>query len=629
MTLYDFAKKYADLGWVVVPVKKGTKYPALGSWKKYQTQRPTDLELKEWFKDNNLGIGLICGKLSNVAVIDLDSYKKESGIKLDTPIRVKTGGGGLHGYFKYSDKIPNVVNDNLAVDIKSEGGFVVLPPTIHPSGKKYEWDLNGKLDKLINELPDFPEDIFSQVKKNPLNEPFNISDHVSVKQGSRNDSLYRTACSLLAKYDSEAAFHIVYEINKTYKPPLSDYEVQQLFGSANSFIDAQKDEITQVNLIREGSDLRFDFNPLPLSALSSEKAQVTWIWEGYIAKGHLTLFSALWKAGKSTLIAQLLKSIQSVKKLAGQEVTSCKVLVISEESESIWARRKDDLELDLPVWIVSRPVKEKLSYDKWTNLLKKANVFCLKNRIGLLVIDTVSGFWNVRDENNAADVQAALLPLNYLTSQNIGVLLVHHFRKSGGDEGVASRGSGTLGSTADILIEFTRKEKDNPNSKQRVLKTYSRFEESPAEIVIDLVDDEYITLGTLGEVSKQAKLDKILSLLPNAPKGEPVQTILDTWEVEEMGKKPSRSSVIRYLSELKETNRVKIVGEIMIKKTKAPLYGKTQINPIIDNANQPEPVNSDSEAKNATQTTRLPKVFDDPYKNIPGYWRTVPKKSNA
>ncbi len=248
MTLYNLVKKYADLGWVLIPANGFTKKPIVNSWKKYQSIRPTDYELRDWFlKQQPTGVALICGKLSGICVVDLDSYKENfKDVPINTPIKVRTGGGGLHGYFKYSDNISkNSVNEELAIDVKTEGGYVLLPPTLHKSGKKYEWQLEGKLDELIKNLPELPEDIYKQVKKNPGGESFKITEHVKVKKGSRNDSLYRTACSLLSKYDTETAFQLVSDINATYVPPLSDSEVQQLFGSAKTFIDSQKiEEIT-------------------------------------------------------------------------------------------------------------------------------------------------------------------------------------------------------------------------------------------------------------------------------------------------------------------------------------------------------------------------------------------------
>ena len=94
-------KYYYDYGWVIVPVKKGEKRPALPEWKSYQDKKPSVSDVRGWFKDPEVGVGLITGKQSGVIVVDEDSYK-DKGIKvqLDSPLIVRTGGGGRHFYFK-------------------------------------------------------------------------------------------------------------------------------------------------------------------------------------------------------------------------------------------------------------------------------------------------------------------------------------------------------------------------------------------------------------------------------------------------------------------------------------------------------------------------------------------------
>lgn len=333
-----------------------------------------------------------------------------------------------------------------------------------------------------------------------------------------------------------------------------------------------------------------NFAPVLLSDLTSEHGDVDWIWEGFLAKGHSTLFSALWKSGKSTLIAQLLKAMQEGKELAGKPTRPCKVLVLSEESQSLWARRREELGIDLTAWVISRPVRHRLGYNEWVGLIKRSAEFCKENSVDLVVVDTVSGFWSVQHENDAGEVQSALLALNSLLEGNISVLLVHHFRKSGGDEGTASRGSGVLGSNPDILIEFSRLNATDPNNRQRTLRTYSRFEESPREVVIDLVDGEYITRGTKAEVSKKAKLSYLLSLLLTTPNGMTTKQIVDEWNSEEAEvNKPSQRTVRNYLSELQKSGKVVTTGEIKAGKTSAPLYGRP-----LNNAGKERPTSTEN-----------------------------------
>lgn len=354
---------------------------------------------------------------------------------------------------------------------------------------------------------------------------------------------------------------------------------------------------------REGSVL--SFVPRLISELTLDMAEVDWLWEGYVARGHLTLFSALWKTGKSTLISQLLSALQKGKNFAGKQTRPSRVLILSEESETMWARRRDELDLELESWILCRPVKKRLTYNEWINLLKESAKFCKENSVDLLIIDTLSGFWNVQDENNASMVASALLPINELLERSIAVLLVHHFRKSGGSEGVATRGSGALASYADILIEFSRLDGENPNDTQRVLRCFSRFEETPPEVVIDLVDGQYISRGTRAEVSKEGRLQNVLLILKDSTQPMAVSEIAEAWDIEEYGRRPVKRTIRRYLDDLLEDGRVAEGGEKLIGKTITPTYRlvSNARHSFSDNAGHSTDKNRHFEVNNARQDT--------------------------
>lgn len=349
------------------------------------------------------------------------------------------------------------------------------------------------------------------------------------------------------------------------------------------------------------------FNPKLIKDLTLENSKTEWIWQGFLSKGHLTLFSAFWKAGKSTLVSHLLKAIQEGKEFAGQTTNPSKALILSEESETMWARRRDDLNLDLNSWIVSRPIKKRLNYEEWIKLLKVSSDFCIENEVDLLVIDTLSGFWPVTDENNASFVSSALLPINDLLDKKIAVLLIHHFRKSGGSEGVATRGSGALGSYADILIEFSRLNGENPNDTQRQLRTFSRFDETPTEVVIEMVDGEYITRGTKTEVSREARIKKVLVILNDCEElGLTIKEIADNWDPEEFGSRPTKRTVRNYIDSLLLDGRVKQVGEKIVGKTKAFIYSVADKNEgklNLSNAGKQEQQNINFEANNGGKET--------------------------
>jgi len=51
-----------------------------------------------------------------------------------------TGSGGFHLFFQYpNEEMRNLINLLPGIDIRAEGGYIVAPPSLHVSGKSYEW----------------------------------------------------------------------------------------------------------------------------------------------------------------------------------------------------------------------------------------------------------------------------------------------------------------------------------------------------------------------------------------------------------------------------------------------------------------------------------------------------------
>ncbi len=162
--IYEAAKYYVEHGFSVIPLKPRSKEPLI-PWKEYQERLPTPEELKEWFegKDtNDVNVAIVTGRVSgNLVVLDFDSedafkrfyerVKKASEIllrDLSNTWIVKTG-KGFHVYFRLHspDMVPRTrVRLADGIDVKGEGGYVVAPPSVHPSGCRYSFiEVNGEV----------------------------------------------------------------------------------------------------------------------------------------------------------------------------------------------------------------------------------------------------------------------------------------------------------------------------------------------------------------------------------------------------------------------------------------------------------------------------------------------------
>jgi hypothetical protein len=136
------ALDYASRGWCILPVKPGTKAPAV-SWKRYQTQRPSIKRIRDWFKDDNLGVAVVLGAVSGgLACRDFDraeSYHEWAGNHPELAISLPTVATprGFHVYIVATEEGFVKLDDG---EFRADGKhYVVLPPSRHPSGDRYRW----------------------------------------------------------------------------------------------------------------------------------------------------------------------------------------------------------------------------------------------------------------------------------------------------------------------------------------------------------------------------------------------------------------------------------------------------------------------------------------------------------
>lgn len=261
--------------------------------------------------------------------------------------------------------------------------------------------------------------------------------------------------------------------------------------------------------------------PVPVTCLKSDTHGTDWLWAGCLARRHLTLFSALSKSGKSTVLAHLLKAVQCGSPFFGRGTRKCRTLVVSEESREKWIERRESLELDESLSLLCRPTRAKLSPREWEGFIEHL----LRLSVGafdVIVFDTISCFAPWRDENASAEVEAAVRPLNRLLEEaDAAVMLVHHFGKAGGSEGRAARGSTALTAAADILLELRRLNPKDTSDRRRLLSGYGRFDEIPEQVVVALAPDGsgYLAEGDRVEVAGRELRALISETLPASPPG--------------------------------------------------------------------------------------------------------------
>jgi len=137
-----------EVGLSVIPVGRDKR--PLVRWQAFQQRRATEEEAEEWFaRWPDAQIGLVTGGLSGVDVVDFDTRDAPwppRGRELPTDVVVATGGGGLHYYVRHTAGVRNSAG-RLAdgVDVRGEGGYVVLPPSESHKGA-YRFELGSIAD---------------------------------------------------------------------------------------------------------------------------------------------------------------------------------------------------------------------------------------------------------------------------------------------------------------------------------------------------------------------------------------------------------------------------------------------------------------------------------------------------
>jgi hypothetical protein len=284
-------------------------------------------------------------------------------------------------------------------------------------------------------------------------------------------------------------------------------------------------------------------DPTPASQLCAGGSAADWLWRGFVARQSVTLLTSLWKAGKSTLLAHLVKAMGGGADLAGLPVAAGNVLLVSEESAALWAGRRDKLGIGDHATFYVRPFLGRPNAAKWLAFIEHLARLVRQRGVSLVCFDTLASLSPCEDENDAAKMMAALSPLHRITEAGAGVLLVHHPRKGDAGEGQASRGSGALPGFVDVILEMRRARGSERGNRQRELTAYSRFDDTPDGLVIELAEDGsgYRSLGSPADADRQNRWRIIRDLLPDAARGWTVDEVLAVWPEET--RKPAKRTI--------------------------------------------------------------------------------------
>ena len=200
------------------------------------------------------------------------------------------------------------------------------------------------------------------------------------------------------------------------------------------------------------------FDPQPMDQLVAPAAVATddWLWQGYLARGNITLLTSVWKSGKTTLLAGLLRALGGGEPFLGRPCAAASALVVSEESAAHWAERTRAIPVGPRARLVSRPFVGRPTPDQWDELVVNAECLRVDGALDVFVVDPLASFLPGRSESDPGTLLEMLHPLRRLAQAGVAVLVLHHPRKKAADEGSIARGSGALLGFVDVVLELHR-----------------------------------------------------------------------------------------------------------------------------------------------------------------------------
>jgi hypothetical protein len=281
--------------------------------------------------------------------------------------------------------------------------------------------------------------------------------------------------------------------------------------------------------------------------LTAAPPQKAWLWHGYIAPGNITLLTSLWKSGKTTLISVLLSRLRAGGQLAGLAVAPGRAVIVSEESAEDWRLRTARLDFGDHIGWYLRPFARRPTFAQFQALLDRLAELHARERTALAVIDPLATFFPGKSEGDALAILEVLMSLRRLATLGLAVLVLHHPRKGRVRSAQAARGSGALTSYADILIEMKRLRRSSSLDRRRRLRGYSRYDETPRNLVIELTPDgtDYLSQTDVDENDFQANWRLLQSILEQADQKLTSTEIRTRWPSATV---PTDRTILRWLS---------------------------------------------------------------------------------
>jgi hypothetical protein len=467
------------------------KHP-IGPWKDRQTTRMTKEEIaKAWAENPSANVGVVTGQVSGLIVLDVDDFKAlnkaapqmAAALSPAATVAALTGReGGVHLYFSHPGvQLGNFAKKLPGLDGRSDGGYVVAPPSRHASGKQYGWAAEKGLDKPLSPAPDAVLSLFERqgsadaapglplqptrsapVQASPRGAVALRDELAAVErapEGERNNTFNRSAFNLAQLVHAGELDGNQVRADLTAAAARIGLTGDEVRKTLDSAFQGAAHKPRQAALLGATS-LSSAVEIYPFELFGNIEADLSdmWLMQDFLPLSGIGLIVGAPGRGKSFLALDIGLSVATGRPCGAREVKAGGVIYLSAEGQAGMRRRikaariHHNIPPDIPfVFVPASP--DLLNGSDTSKLI--ATVEVARKAMGgdpvLIIIDTLARTFGGGQENDGQDMGRYISNATKLQEAFGGfVLVVHHTPKN--PENNTPRGHGSLLGAVDTVI---------------------------------------------------------------------------------------------------------------------------------------------------------------------------------
>jgi hypothetical protein len=488
-----------ELDWPVFPVKPRGKEPLTKHG--YKDATVDEAQIRAWWKqwpDANIGIptGIKFWVLDidprNGGEESLEALINKHG-PLTNTLQQISGGGGRHYLFQLPDQ-QVIKNGTLAqgIDVKGEGGYILVAPSIHPSGKPYTWD--GARPITRQEFLPAGGWLLEQTKGSRNGQAVPTLPE-RIPHGKQHETLFRMGCYLRSKgFGQDELFAALWAANqKRCEKPGPLKNIENLAASiCTQYPAGGTAPVTKSASAAKGNQKPAVFDVEAMRSAEIPKAHM--LIESFLPTPGAILMVGAQKAGKTVLSMQMGIAVATGKPLfsnyrvgEGKEIGKAGPVLFVEvdDPNGLGSLKEYDAKAALKM-IATDPffIVPKLNFEFGPQFLVWLEGEIKERNLKLVILDS---YTKLRPHHQpGADIvkveQSEIGRLDALAKQaNCALVILHHPSKTSRAKGLhwtdESGGTYAMEAAAEGLIHVARFLELEDNAPERIVRIRMRHGE--------------------------------------------------------------------------------------------------------------------------------------------------------